>query len=191
MCMVINLFLSFWKLVDPPPVVKLNPQTATSDEPTEVHRSKRQWLTCCISRRDTRHLREFSNRLRLDKKTGGEPCEREKWNVTTKLCELNSFHSNTERKKQEMTSKMAYLKVQKWHECVLHVEYRKYRKTEAWASVGVKFVGHASRLWWDGVCDKCKFRSARTGIKEALWGGVFGCFTAELCKPEYWRGKWE
>ena len=37
----------------------------------------------------------------------------------------------------------------------------------------VQFVGHASRLWWDGVCNICKFRSARTGIKEALWGGGF------------------
>ena len=30
-----------------------------------------------------------------------------------KLCELNSFHNNTKRKKQEVTNKMAYLKVRK------------------------------------------------------------------------------
>ena len=105
-------------------------------------------------------------------KTGGEPSEWEKWNVITKLCELNFFHSNTKRKKQEVTSKMAYLKVWKWCECVLRVEYWKYRKTEAWASLEMQFVGHASHLWWDGVCDICKFQSARTGIKEALWGGA-------------------
>ena len=38
--------------------------------------------------------------------------------------------------------------------------------------VGVQFVGHASHLWWDRVCDICKFWSARTSIKEALWGGA-------------------
>ena len=32
----------------------------------------------------------------------------------------------------------------------------------------VQFVGHASRLWWDGVCDICKFRLARTGIKGVI-----------------------
>ena len=57
---------------------------------------------------------------------------------------------------------MAYLKVGKWRECVLRVEYRKYRKTEARASLGVQFVGHASRR----VYDICKFRSARTGTKK-------------------------
>ena len=35
---------------------------------------------------------------------------------------------NTERKKQEVTSKMAYLEVKKWRECILYVEYRKYKK---------------------------------------------------------------
>ena len=37
----------------------------------------------------------------------------------------------------------------------------------------MQFVGLVSRLWWDGVCDVCKFRSARTGIKEPLWRGAF------------------
>ena len=68
---------------------------------------------------------------------------------------------------------MAYLKVRKWRECVLRLEHRKYEKTEAWASLGSHFVGHASRVWWDGVCNICKFQSARTGIKEALWGGAW------------------
>ena len=44
--------------------------------------------------------------------TGGEAIEREKWNVTTKLCELNSFYSKKERK-NEVTSQMAYLKALK------------------------------------------------------------------------------
>ena len=106
--------------------------------------------------------------------------------MTTKLCELNSFHSNIERKKQ-MTSNMVYLKVQKWHECVLHVEHQKYRKTEVWVSSEVQFVGHVFHLW----CNIYKFWSTRTGIKEALWRGVFDCITAELCKPVYWCGEWE
>ena len=45
---------------------------------------------------------------------------------------LTSFHSNNkrkeERKKQEVTSVMAYLKVQNERECVLYVECWKYRK---------------------------------------------------------------
>ena len=48
-----------------------NPQTAVSDEPTGIHRSKRPRVACC-------RLREFSNRTRLDKnKTSGELSERE------------------------------------------------------------------------------------------------------------------
>ena len=57
-------------------------------------------------------------------KTGGELKEREKWNVTTKLCGMNSFHSNTKRmkeKKQDMTSEMASFKVQNELECVLYI----------------------------------------------------------------------
>ena len=69
---------------------------------------------------------------------------------------------------------MAHLKVRKRCECVLRVEYRKYRKTEAWALLGVQFVGQASRLWRDRVNDRCEFQSARTDIKEALWGGALG-----------------
>ena len=34
------------------------------------------------------------------KKTGGEPDEWKKWNVTKKLCGMNSFHSNTKRMKE-------------------------------------------------------------------------------------------
>ena len=46
-----------------------NPQTAISDKPTGIHRSKRPRVVCC-------RLREFSNRTWLDKnKTGSEPSE--------------------------------------------------------------------------------------------------------------------
>ena len=38
-------------------------------------------------------------------------------------------------------------------------------KKDAWASLGVQVVGHASRLWWHEVCDICKFRPTRIGIK--------------------------
>ena len=50
-------------------------------------------------------------------------------------------------------SEMAYLKVRKWHEFILSIEYQKYKEMEAWASLGVQFVGHVSCLWWNGVCD--------------------------------------
>ena len=71
--------------------------------------------------------------------------------MTTKLCGMTFFHSNTkrkerrkeERKKQEVTSIMAYLKVQNEHEHVLCMECQKYRKK--WK----QFVGHTSCLWWD------------------------------------------
>ena len=76
-------------------------------------------------------LREFSNRTRLDKnKTGGEPSEREM------KCDNEATNSNTERKKQEVTSKMAYLEVKKWRECILRVEYWKYRKNGSVSVVG-------------------------------------------------------
>ena len=129
-------------------------------------------MACCIYRQNSQRFRESSNRPRLGKKTGGEPNEREKWNVTSKPCELNSFHSDTkrkeERKKQEVTSEMACFKVQKEHECVFRVEYRKYEKTEAWTFLGVQFVGHAFRLWWDGFWDICKFRPTGTDIKGVI-----------------------
>ena len=71
-----------------------------------------------------------------------------------------------QHQKKEVTSEMTYIKVENERECVLCVECWKYRKKiEAWASLGVQFVGHMSCLWWDGVCDICKFRPARTGIK--------------------------
>ena len=106
---------------------------------TGICRSKRPWVICC-------RLCEFSNHTRLDKIKQVVNRVNKRWNVTTKLCDLNSFRSNTKRKKQEVTSKMAYLEVQKWRKSILCVEYRKYRKTEAWASLGVRFVGHTSRL---------------------------------------------
>ena len=89
--------------------------------------------------------------------------------MTMKLWGLNSFHRDTKRKKQEVTCKMAYLKVQNECKCVLRMEYRMYRKrTEAWVFLGVQFVGHSSHLWWDGVCDICKFQPAWTGIKGVI-----------------------
>ena len=44
---------------------------------------------------------------------------------------IQHFHSNTKRKKQEVMSKTAYLKVRKRHKYILCVKYKKYRKTEA------------------------------------------------------------
>ena len=133
-------------------------QTAVSNEPTGICHSKRQQIACCICRQNSWRLHEFSNHPQLDKKTGGEPSEWEKWKMTTKLCELNSFHSHKEkkRKKQEVTSKMAYFKVWKCRKCVLSVEHQ-YGKTVVWASLGVKVVGHASRLWWTGFATYANF----------------------------------
>ena len=41
---------------------------------------------------------------------------------------LSYQHQKEERKKQDVMSEMAYLKVQNEHECILCVEYQKYRK---------------------------------------------------------------
>ena len=41
------------------------------------------------------------------KKIGGEPNEREKLNVATKLCGFNSFHNNNKRKKEGSTNRLA------------------------------------------------------------------------------------
>ena len=38
-------------------IERQNPQTAASDEPTDVRRSKRQRDVCCIYRRNSRRLR--------------------------------------------------------------------------------------------------------------------------------------
>ena len=49
---------------------------------------------------------------------------------------LGKYDSNTERKKQEVTSKMANLEVQKWRECILRVEYWMYSKNGSVSVVG-------------------------------------------------------
>ena len=54
-------------------IERQNPQTAASDELTGVHRSKRQWVVCCICRQNSRCLHESSNCPWLDKKTSDEP----------------------------------------------------------------------------------------------------------------------
>ena len=49
----------------------------------------------------------------------------ERWNVTTKRCELNSFHSNTERKKQDRTrilpivNRVWHKRTCKWSHCAI------------------------------------------------------------------------
>ena len=155
---------------------KQNLQTAVSEEPTGIHRSKRPRMACS-------RLCEFSNYTRLDKIKQVVNQANERWNLTMKLCELNSFYSNTKSKKQKMTSKMAYVEVKKWCKCILRVKYRKYRKTELWASLGVQFVSPASRLI-------CKFRSAKNWYKRSIAGrGIVGYFAAESCKPVYWHCK--
>ena len=94
--------------------------------------------------------------------------------MTMKLCELNSFHSNTERKKQEGTNKMAYFEVKKWCECILHVEYRKYRKN---GSVSIV----VSAICRPCISSYANFGQPRTGMEQ---GSFFvGYFTAELRKP--------
>ena len=65
-----------------------------------VCHSKRQRVVCCICTQNSQCLCESSNHSRLDKKTGGEQDEQEKLNVTTKLCGMNSFYSNTKRKEE-------------------------------------------------------------------------------------------
>ena len=154
-----------------------NLRTAASDEPTGfVFQRENEWYAVYASRTADIYVNPATVPGWI-KKTGGEPDEWKKWNVTTKLCGLNSFHTNTKRKegrkegrkKQEVMCEMAYLKVQNEHECVLRLECQKYRKKlEAWASLEVQFVGHASCLRWDGVCDISRFQSARTLIKGVI-----------------------
>ena len=79
-------------------IERQNQQTAVSDEPTGIHRSKRQQIACCICRQNSQRLCEFSNCPQLDKKQVVN--RRKKWKVTMKLCELNSFHSHKERNKK-------------------------------------------------------------------------------------------
>ena len=114
-------------------IERQTPQTAASDEPTQVPHSMRQQAACCTCRQNTRRLCKSSNRTRLDKKQ-----------VASQMNERNEMWQRScvdwipfiatpkgkkeERKKQEVTSEMAYLKGQNECECVLRVECRKYRK---------------------------------------------------------------
>ena len=43
-----------------------------------------------------------------------------------------------------------------------------YKKSEACASFRVQFIGHASRICWDGVCNICRFQTARISIKGVI-----------------------
>ena len=44
----------------------------------------------------------------------------------------------------------------------------KRKRERRWSAICRSRV--SSRLWWDRVFNICKFRSARSGIKEELWG---------------------
>ena len=118
-------------------IEKQNPQTAASNELTGVRRSKRQQVVCCKCRQNSRHLRESSNCPWLDKKQvvswtneGNEMWQRScvEW--------IPFITTLKERKKQEVMSKMAYLKVPNERECVLRVECRKYRKNGSMSVLG-------------------------------------------------------
>ena len=83
----------------------------------------------------------------------------------------------------------------KWAQMYLVWSAGSIEKMEAWASLEVQFVGHASRLWWDGVCDIGKFRPARTGIKGVILALLLLLLHLllhiGLSEPVYWCGKWE
>ena len=85
---------------------------------------------------------------------------------------MNSFHCNTKRKKERSKKWQAKWPTSKFKmsmnvSCMWSAESI-VKKTEAWASSEVQFVDHTSHLWWDGVCDICKFQPARTGIKGVI-----------------------
>ena len=148
---------------------------------------------CCICRQNSQCLHESSNCHWLDKKqvVGWTNKRNEMWQWSY-VNWIPFIATPKERKKQEMMSKMAYLKFRNESKSDLHVEYQKYRKKMgAWASLEVRFLGHMSRLWWDGVCNICEFRPARTGIKEVISALLCSicCFTVGLCKPVYWCSK--
>ena len=73
-------------------------------------------------------------------------------------------------RKKEARSEMACFKVQNKCNvsCVLSARSIEKNRSMTWVSSGVQFVGHASRLWWDRVCDICKFRPATTGMKGVI-----------------------
>ena len=96
-------------------IERQNSQTTVSDESTGIRHSKRQQVACCICKQNNWHLYEFSNRPRLDKKQVvklvNEKNEMGQWSCVNWILFIA-------RKKQEVISKMAYLKVRKWCECV-------------------------------------------------------------------------
>ena len=109
-------------------IERQNLQTAASDELTGVCHSKRQQV-CCISRQNSRCLCESSSRPWLDKKQvvsqTNERNEMWQWSCVNWI---PFIATSKERKKQEVMSKMAYLKVQNECKCVLRVECWNYRK---------------------------------------------------------------
>ena len=92
---------------------------------------------------------------------------KKKRNVTTKLCELNSFHSHKERKKERSSDEQNGLprSLKMARMCLAC----RAQKRECHWECNLQVM----RLWWDGVCNICKFWSSRTSIKEALWEGAW------------------
>ena len=105
-------------------------------------------------------------------KTGGEPNEgNEMWQQS--CVDWIPFIATPKGKKKKERSK-------KWHVKWPTSKFKtsanvpcawtpgSIEKMEVWVSLGVLFVGHMSCLWLDGVWDICKFRPAKTVIKEVI-----------------------
>ena len=118
-------------------------------------------VVCCICRQNSRCLCESSNHLLLDKKQMvSQPNERNEMWQRSCVNWIPFIATPKERSKKWWA---------KWptsndYECVLRVEYQKHRKNQAWVSLGLQLVGHVSHLWWDRVCDICKFWPGRSNL---------------------------
>ena len=156
-----------------------NPQTAVSDESTEVCHSKRQGIRYYICMQNSQCLREFSNRSRLDKKKQPVNERNEMWQ---RSC-VNWIPFIATRNGLPQGSKIARM-------CLA------CRVLEVWKNGSISVVGSA-------ICTSCILSLVGQGLqhmqilvsqnryKRSIVGRGIGCFIAELCKPVYWRGKWE
>ena len=113
-------------------IERQNLQTAASKELIGIHHSKR-WVACCICRQNSRCLHESSNCPQLDKKQVvsrmNERNEMWQWSCVEWI---PFIATPKEREKEARRDKRNCLpqSSKRECECVLYVEFRKYRKKQ-------------------------------------------------------------
>ena len=150
-------------------IERQNPQTVDSDELSGVCCSKRQRVICCICRRNSWHSW-------LDKKQVVSWTNKRNKMWQRSCVDWIPFIATSKGRKEGRKEGRSKKRWAKWPaskfkmsmdvSCVWNT--RSMEKIEAWASLEVQFVGHTSRLWWDGVCVIYKSWPARTGIKGVI-----------------------